>query len=210
MPLREPPVRSRLWGLASVRLSGRRLWRCHRAARGPWWFGSVPPGHGRFDLAEPEGAAYLGATMEGAVLEGLQGHFGRGAVLPASALRARAISSVRVPAGAPPAVDLTASTLVALGATAALWAGQDRPLTQRWATALHGAGHQAAHHGIQHDPAGALRAFILFDRAGAHAPWGLAWPAPTTESADAHAVVTVLTRHGINVTRSRPTLPVTR
>lgn len=71
--------------------------------------------------------------------------------LPSSALRARALSSVRVPAGAPAAVDLTAPPLVGLGAAAALWAGQDRPRLQRW-TALHGAGYQAAHHGIQHDP----------------------------------------------------------
>ena len=209
MPLREPPARSRLWRLATVRLSGRRLWRCHRASREVWWFGSTPPGHGRFDLPAPDGSAYLAATLDAAVLESMQAHFGRGAVLPSSALRARQLSSVRVPAGSPPAVDLTAPALVALGATAALWAGPDRARTQRWATELHGAGHQAIHHGIQHDPAGALRAFTLFDRAGAHAPWGLPWPAPTTERADCDAVVAVLTGHGVTVTRTRPTLRVT-
>ncbi|MBA2496538.1 MAG: hypothetical protein H0V33_05490 [Acidimicrobiia bacterium] len=59
-------------------------------------------------------------------------------------------------------------------------------------------------------PTGCLRAFTLFDRAGAHVPWGLPWPALATERAAAAAVVAVLSRHGATVTRSRPTLPATR
>lgn len=53
----------------------------------------MDPAAGRCDLPLPDGACYLATTIDGAVLEALQG-FGEG-LLPESELRARAGAEVR-------------------------------------------------------------------------------------------------------------------
>src|SRR5205807_2125629 len=79
---------------------------------------------------------------------------------------ARARAQMTAPPGAPLAAQLTSPRARSLGVTQALWAGQDRPLTQRWAVALRRAGWLALWHGTQHDPTSTARSITLFDTAG--------------------------------------------
>ncbi len=216
MPLHEPPPRHRLWRLPTIHLAGRTLWRCHRfgdtraAPRSMWWFASSSPGPsgGRFDLSPPNGSCYTATSLAGAIVEAFQEHWGAGSVLPATALASRVVSSVTVPRGVEPAANLSDRRCLTAGVIAGLWVERDRAVTRRWAAELHGAGHQAIHHGIQHDPGGRLRAVTLFDAAGAHEPWGLVWPEPASVSCRDRQVVAVLAARGVRVTRHRPTLPV--
>lgn len=178
MPLGEPPAAAgSLNGHPPRALAGTELvcvWRRNlpngdvRAL--PWWFASVPADPatgGRFDLPAPTGACYLAETVAGAVLEALQAHLDN---LPAAELAVRGAVRVEVPAAMPPAADLTDPVGVQLGLTAAVWAGPDRPLTQRWAAAFRRDGWWALHSGIQHDLTGTLCGVTLFDQAGGHEP----------------------------------------
>jgi hypothetical protein len=182
------------------------LWRAfQRRFTQPWWFASVDPadphGCGRFDLPAPYGACYLGTSKAAAVLEAFA-DFSHG-LLPAEALRRRAAAELTGPDSAPSAAQLTAAKALGLGVTAALWAGPDRPCTQAWADGLHRAGWRAAYHGIQHDPAGRLRAVTLFDRAGTHPPFDDAdgWAHTTAGLHDDPDVAATLARFGLEVTR---------
>lgn len=203
MPLGPPPPASRLRQLSGRRLAGEVLYRVFRSGRAsPWWFASrpttAPDQGGRFDLVSPEGTCYLATLPQGAALEAFQ-DFGRG-VLPESELRARRLARVAVPGGAPEAADLVAPKARGAGVTAALWAGQDRALTQSWADALRRAGWQALWYGLQHDPAGQLRGVALFDFEGEHAPYGdETWKHTILRLDDDPAVVRALEEYGIEV-----------
>jgi hypothetical protein len=178
MPLGEPPAAAGSLtdhperALAGTELS--RVWRRHlpdgaiRAV--PWWFASAgadPFAGGRFDLSAPAGTCYLATTIAGAVLEAMQVHLTN---LPAAELAARGAVRTEAPAGMPPAADLTDPVGVQVGLTAAVWAGADRPLTQRWAAAFRRDGWWALHGGIHHDLSGTLRGVSLFDHTGGHEP----------------------------------------
>lgn len=183
MALGEPPELPRLAALPARRLAGTVLHRIHRRDRhSPWWFSAIAArddadaSGGRFDLPYPDGACYLATSLTGALLEAFQ-DFGEG-LLPDAELRCRANAVVRAPASAPRAAWLSADRARGVGVTAALWAGGDRALTQRWAATLRRAGWRAVYAGLQHDPSGRLRGVTLFDRAGEHAPYdaGDQWP----------------------------------
>lgn len=216
MPLGEPSGRHLLWRLPTVRLAGRTLWRCHRShspdgtKRPMWWFATSPPGPtgGRFDLPSPNGSCYAATSLAAAVVEAFQEQWGTGSVIPTSALAGRVVASAAVPNGTVAAADLSHRRALAVGITGGLWSDRDRSLTKRWATELHGAGHQAIHHGVQHDPGGRLRAVTLFDIAGAHRPWGLQWPEPASTPCLDDKVTAVLATRGARLARHRPTLPV--
>lgn len=178
MPLGEPPAAAGslsdhpLRPLAGTELV--RVWRRHLpngAVRPlPWWFAPAPADPytgGRFDLPAPAGTCYLAETVAGAVLEALQVHLSN---LPEAELAARGAVRTQVPPGMPPAADLTDPVGVELGLSAAVWAGPDRPLTQRWAAAFRRDGWWALHGGIQHDLSGTLRGVSVFDQAGEHEP----------------------------------------
>lgn len=212
MPLRcPPPGPSVLADLPRQPLRGRTLWRVfQRRRRQPWHFASLPSGNprggGRFDLPAPYGACYLATSKTAAVLEALQ-DFGEG-LLPDSALLRRVAAKITAPGSAPAAARLTAAAARGKGATAALWAGEDRGCTQAWAANLHRAGWRAAYHGVAHDPAGRLRAITLFDREGTHAPYDDAVWEYAEEPLDAPDVRAALARYGIMVSRSDPELPL--
>lgn len=215
MPLSEPPAPTRLAALPRWLAAGRTLHRVHRADRGPWWFatrraGAADEPGGRFDLPEPLGACYWALSPLAAVLEAFQ-HFGAG-LLPDAELRARRRAELVAPPGAPVAANVAAAAARGAGVTAALWAGGDRALTQRWALALHRAGWRAVHHGISHDPAGRLRALTLFDTAGAHPPYDdpAGWRAAEHLLHDDRALRAGLARYGVTVTTSGVSLPVVR
>lgn len=216
MPLGPPPSPATLARLPSVRLRGRIAHRVFRADRtGAWWFSSVvdgddPESRGRFDLPAPLGSCYLALSAVGAVLEVFQ-HFGAG-LLPAVELEVRRRVEVVIPASAPAAANLSAQRARGLGATASLWAGGTRALTQAWAAGLHRAGWRAAHHGVAHDPAGRLRAITLFDTAGQHPPYDDAagWSGQVHTMHDDQRLASRLRRYGIEVGRSDVQLPLVR
>lgn len=213
MPLGQPPLPGELALLPRLAVRGLRLHRIFSASRAsPWWFASLPPGdvnpdvHGRFDLPEPVGACYLALTPVAAVLEVFPHFSGR---LPEIELRKRRLVSVLAPKGTPAAANLVAQAARGLGVTAALWAGGDRALTQRWAAALHRAGWRALRQGISHDPAGRLRAVTLFDSAGEHLPYDdPGWLGEVATLHEDLALRRALARFGIRVARSDVTLPV--
>lgn len=213
MPLGPPPRLAELELLPRWPVRGRTLHRIFRADRvTPWWFASVPSRasdpdqHGRFDLPSPDGACYLGLTAVAAVLETLPQFTG---LLPEVELRARRRAQVRTPPTAPVAANLAVPAAHAAGATAALWAGADRRLTQTWAQQLRRAGWRALHHGISHDPSGRLRAVTLFDTAGAHLPYDEdGWQVVVHTLHDDELLHQGLRRFGITVAPSDPQLTV--
>jgi hypothetical protein len=158
-----------------------------------------PAEGGRFDLPAPDGTCYFGTTAAAATLEGLQDLLGTG-LLHRSVLERLSLAEVTAPAAAPVAAKLTTARATALGVTAALWAGTDRALTQRWATALHRVW-DALYAGIQHDPTGRARAVAIFDAAGEHPPAGRSrWRWTTSPAAEDARVAATLARHGLVVT----------
>lgn len=208
MSLGSPPPRGVLRKLPARRLAGMTLHRVHATSRNMWWFSSSDPtrprGGGRFDLRRPNGSCYLATAVATAVLEALQDF--SGGLVPASALRARSISDVTVPSGAPSAANLTARVSAGAGVGVALWADGDRALTQQWAEELHGAGWQALYHGASHEPTGRGRSVTLFDKTGTHVAWGDRWDAPGVEPLLSSATIEVLAAHGISVSDLRPHL----
>jgi hypothetical protein len=214
MSLADPPPPSSLAQLPRLSLVGRVLHRVFRAdRRSPWWFAGVHPGddpnkHGRFDLPRPLGTCYLALTPIAAVLETLYG-FDSG-LLPVSELAGRLRAEVPAPRSAPAAANVTSPKARGSGATAALWAGSERRITQRWALALHRAGWRALHAGIAHDPTGRQRSVALFDVAGEHSPYGdhAGWRANVRTLHDDDALLSALARYGIRATRSDVDLPI--
>lgn len=209
IPLGEPPVGAgALVDCPRQPLAGRTLHRVWRAVLAdgtlrvdPWWLASAPedrPAGGRFDLPAPMGTCYLAATPVGALLEAFQAHL---TALPASELRSRRIARLRAPEGAPPGARLTSRLLAGRhGVTAALWAGSDRALTQRWAAAFRRDGWWALYGGLQHDPTGRLRGWALFDHAGAHPPTTAGgWTCEDTALGDDVGLHRQLARFGITV-----------
>lgn len=151
-----------------------RIWR-HELPDGstresPWYFdssGVEPQAAGRYSLQPPLGTCYLATSRAGAILEALQVHLQN---LPVDELRTRRHATLNAPARAPLAADIAHPSCAGVGITAALWAGNDRELTQAWAAALRRDGWWAIHGGIQHDPSGRLCGVALFDQQGTHAP----------------------------------------
>lgn len=215
MPLPEPPLAAgALATIPGERLRGRilhRVWRI-RAADGtarpdPWWFTSVPNSNsngnstgdgGRFDLPAPMGTCYTATQPIAAVLEALQMVLTN---LPRDELTLRRRAEIAAPEDAPSAARLTARAGAGrYGITAALWAGSDRALTQRWAAALRRDGWWALYGGIPHDPAGRLRSVALFDHGGAHAPTaGGQWVYTVASLEDDGQLITSLARYGVAV-----------
>jgi hypothetical protein len=209
MPLPEPPLAAgSLAAIPAEPLGGRTLHRVWRALApdgsrrsDPWWFASMPDGPaagGRFDLPAPMGGCYMATTPVGAVLEALQMTLTN---LPRGELALRRRAAITPPDAAPAAARLTARVLAGRhGITAALWAGRDRALTQRWAAALRRDGWWALYSGLAHDPSGRLRSVTLFDHAGAHAPTaGGSWTSTVASLDDDEPLVANLARYGVAV-----------
>lgn len=203
MPLGEPPAIAILRRLPGERLAGRVLHRIYAARRStPWWFATRPadPSRGgRFDLPHPDGSCYLATTVPAATVEALGALLGRG-LLQRSVLDGLRRAEIGAAPEAPTAARLTASVAAGAGVTAALWGGDDRVLSQRWATALHRAW-DAIYTGVQHDPTGQGRAVTLFDDAGEHVPYGDdRWTWNSRTITDDRAVIRALAHHGVTIT----------
>ena len=209
MPLREPPSGAgSLARLPAHPLRARTLYRVWRhllpdgtERASPWWFASLsepPEACGRFDLPPPMGACYIATRPEAALLEALQMHLTN---LPLAELKVRRIARIRAPDDAPRAAMLTAESVAGdFGITAAIWAGLERRLTQRWAAAIRRDGWWAVYAGMAHDPRGQLRAVALFDQQGEHPPThGGRWHYRTQPIAGDAALERALARYGVSV-----------
>lgn len=129
----EPP--EELTDFPSVALSG--LWfRAHSASRGVWWYSS--DGSGRFDLAAPNGTCYLGSSVGVAVRERLGRRLSAGPV-PAAVADQMLVSRVRLRARV---ADFTEREAEGFGITREIGTITPYDLPQRWAAALHRAGHR--------------------------------------------------------------------
>lgn len=131
--LTEPP--ENLSDFPSLALSG--LWfRAHSVGFGVWWFSS--DGSGRFDLSDPHGTCYLGSSVGVAVRERLGRRLSAGPV-PAAVADQMLVSRVRLRAHV---ADLTDPSAGRFGITREISTLTPYDLPQRWATALHQAGHR--------------------------------------------------------------------
>lgn len=129
----EPP--DDLTDFPAISLSG--LWfRAHSAAHAVWWFSS--DGSGRFDLVPPHGTCYLGSSVGVAVRERLGRRLAAGPV-PAAVADQMLVSRVRLRARV---ADLTDRAAERFGITREIGTVTPYALPQRWAAALHGAGHR--------------------------------------------------------------------
>ncbi|MGN6160230.1 MAG: RES family NAD+ phosphorylase [Marmoricola sp.] len=139
----EPP--DDLSDFPSVALSG--LWfRAHSASHAVWWFSS--DGSGRFDLTEPNGTCYLGSSVGVAVRERLGRRLSAGPV-PAAVADQMLVSRVRLRARV---ADAIARAAERFGITREIGTVTPYDLPQRWAAALHAAGHR----GVRYWPRFAL------------------------------------------------------
>lgn len=171
-PLTQPP--SSLDGFPSARLApGSRLFRIHRAHRGPWWFSS--DGTGRFDLpsASGQGTCYLAEEPAGCFLEVFRDWI----LVPEKEVDARRISAIALPAGTRLA-DCTDAGARAFGVTAEIHSTPDYEATRRWAGAFFETGFAGIRYFLRHDPGQTLAGVALFGPAGEPArPPGDAEPA---------------------------------
>lgn len=154
----EPP--EDLADFPSISLSG--LWfRAHSASRGVWWYSS--DGSGRFDLAAPHGTCYLASSVGVAVRERLGRRLAAGPV-PAAVADQMLVSRVRLRARV---ADFTDRAAERFGVTREIGTLTPYDLPQRWAAALHNAGHR----GLRYWPRFAIApedlSVALFANAGA-------------------------------------------
>lgn len=153
----EPP--EDLADFPSRALSG--LWfRAHSVGFGVWWFSS--DGSGRFDLTEPYGTCYLGSSVGVAVRERLGRRLSAGAV-PAAVADQMLVSRVRLRAHV---ADLTDPAAERFGVTREISTITPYDLPQRWATALHEAGHRGLRYWPRFALGGEAMAVAQFGNAG--------------------------------------------
>lgn len=165
MPATDPPAD--LARFPTTRLpAGSIAWRIFLAhdpasgqPRSPWFFSS---GGGRFDLPAPAGSCYLSDRAQGAWLEVFRS---TGLVDRADVDRRRLVRATKT--GLPlEAADLRSALARRYGVTADLIAGDQYNLPQRWAAALHAAGHRALVATARHDPTHRSRTVVLLGAAG--------------------------------------------
>ncbi|MBB1516519.1 RES family NAD+ phosphorylase [Tessaracoccus sp. MC1679] len=138
--------------------------------RGCWWFASIPPGDGRFDLAQPEGTCYFADNIEAAVRERLGEVWGTHPILPPVALDGTTVSSVDLrPFCEPEDIADTQSVEAAGYVTREISAGAGYGLTQRHAAAFLAAGFSAIAYAPRFTP-GAVNALALFGSEGRPRP----------------------------------------
>jgi hypothetical protein len=136
--------------------------RAHSAGLGSWWY--AHEGEGRFDLSPPNGTCYFGSHVEVAVRERL------GVTLVSagfiSAVEAGRMVVARLHLDMTVA-DTTDQAATSYGITRELGTIVPYTLPQRWATALHAAGHAGLAYWPRFSVGGDLYAVGLFGPAGA-------------------------------------------
>ncbi len=132
--------------------------------RGAWYFASVPPGGGRFDLAEPRGTCYLATSRAAAVRELIGPDFLALGWVPGELLRGRIVSRLRVPAPVRVA-NVSVASAADRGVSSELTTTTDYPLTQQWAAAFARAGFAGIRYALRFTP-GRARGLALFGPSG--------------------------------------------
>lgn len=208
MPATEPPAD--LSTFPTTRLPvGSTAWRIFLAhdpasgqPRSPWFFSS---GGGRFDLPAPMGSCYLSDRAQGAWLEVFRG---TGLVDRTDVDRRRLVRATRTE---PPseAADLRSARARRYGVTADLVAGDRYDLPQRWAAALHTAGHRALVATARHDPTHRSRTVVLFGGAGPRQRVN-GWRTTIGSLGDDHALLRLLMPFSTGVLDRPRDVPVRR
>lgn len=129
------------------------LHRCHQTENGCWYFASAAA-HGkggRWDLPAPDGTCYAADTAEGALMEAVGVDLHDFGFVTETALRARQITEIRLPA-ATRAANLTAKTISQHGVTSELTGAVPYTLTQDWAKAFKAAGFGGVRYGLRFRP----------------------------------------------------------
>lgn len=145
--------------------AGTEVFRCHSATRRPLWFANG--GHGRFDLADPDGTCHTAESEQITLLE----TWGGMRVVPSTELTARATTRFQL---TEPRVlaDLTSNAAAQFGVTAEIFTTGNYQLTQLWASALHSEGYAGIRYWARHDLAHTHACLALFGTAGAHTSAG--------------------------------------
>lgn len=173
--------------------------------RPAWFFSSLPPSSGRFDLAAPLGTCYFASTAVGAWLE----VFGAIRVVAAPDVRRRQLATATRTGGPLSLVDLTAPAAAAAGVTLDVQSGSDYALPQQVAAAAEEAGDAGVRALARHDPSGTERTVAVFGRAGApRRQFG--WKVGRRPVAGDVALMKALAARGIVVREVPHDLPVTR
>lgn len=186
--------------------------RLHRLSEypAPWWYSHVsdPAGAdgGRFDLTAPRGTCYLASSLDGALVEKLLRT--RTKVVVAERLHELFHASIEV-RRTPPTADLTGARATGYGVNAEIHTSLDRPLTRRWARALHAAGWRALRHLLRGDSTGNAVGLALFGRAGLHrrAPAGMT---TTVQPLDRDEAERLLAARDVVVRPIPDRVPITR
>ena len=142
------------------------LYRVHRRALGPWFFGSS--GDGRFDLDAPSGTCYLATDETTAVLEVIGVEFA-GRVVPESTFAGRVLRRLQVPNRAYLA-DLCVSLAASFGVTNELTQMVPYDIPQEWAALLDSWRFGGIRYRSRFDP-GAGLSIALFGRRGERTSW---------------------------------------
>lgn len=132
--------------------------------RGAWYFGSVPPGGGRFDLPAPHGTCYLATSRAAAIRELIGPEFLGLGWVPSDLLAGRIVSRLRV-ATSTRVANVSVARAADYGVTSELTSTPDYALTQRWAQTFADAGFGGLRYGLRFTP-GRARGLALFGPAG--------------------------------------------
>lgn len=167
--------------------------------REPFWFSSAEaddPGGNRYDLPPPHGVCYLARSAIGAFLE----VFRSPGLVATDDLRARRLCRTRIPRPLRLA-DLLSRRARGFGVTGEIHTCADYRLPRLWADALRRSGFRGLRGKVRHDPPLREQSVSLFDRGGAHAPFGWRWWTEVTRiEADTELLLTAA-RYGYRVAR---------
>lgn len=133
--------------------------------RGAWYFASVPPGGGRFDLPEPQGTCYLATSRAAAVRELIGPDFQGLGWVPADLLHGRIVSRLQV-SHQTKVANVSVAAAANYAVTAELTSTPDYHLTQQWAAVLASAGFEGIRYALRFTP-GRARGLALFGPSGA-------------------------------------------
>lgn len=184
--LRNPPAD--LDGFPAFQLrKGRKLFRAHRAGRGPWWFASDD--EGRFNLDPPMGTCYLATDGETALRERLGRDMVKLNVVSAGWAAETAVSHLTVQAGGQLA-DTCHKDAVHFGATReiATYTGRKYAKTRKWAAAFWARRFRGVRYESRFTTVVEPNAIALFDDAGdAGDPHTKNWPVDPSPMSGAEA-----------------------
>lgn len=158
---------------------------------------------GRYDLPEPHGACYFGASVYAAWLE----VFRSSAMVDLKDVRSRRLCTTH-PEREVPTADLAAPLARQFEVTGEIHVIDDYTIPRQWSLALFRAGFQALHGKARHDPALQEETVTLLDINGVHKPYGENWRFAATRLDDITILSDLVSRYGIRVAPVPYDMPV--